>query len=783
MTRTPAGLAVALGLILTAPCRAAAPEIKGTTPLGVPKGVETEITVNGANLAGNPRLVAPFAFVTVPPSKPGDTTNASLKLIVAPATPIGIYPVRIQTDHGISNPLLFAVGQLPQVAEKEDNNSFETAQAITAPVIVEGQAAGNDVDFYRFAGKKGQRIVVDAQCSRMGSGVDPTIRLTTANRTYVASADDSPGLITDARLTTTLPEDTDYVIEISDSSYKGTGRAIYRLLVGAVPMAEEIYPLGGRHGQTLGLELRGGTLTDVRIAAATVKTAPGSAVCPVRLTTPIVGDATAGGPLLEVESLPALDADALPELHEPVEPAAAPLRAAIPVALNGRIDPAGDEDRFTLVVTPGQALRIEVRASEKGSALDGVLQILGAKDAVVATADDTTVTPAGAATAAANRRAAAYVLPDPSLNFTVPAGSNEITLALRDLESRGGVGFPYRITVTPVTPTFELSLADSEVNVPKRGAALVGVTVVRKGYNGPITLSVANPPPGLWVRPGRIADGQLVGTLSLAAASDARFEPFTLEVVGRGEGTAAPIVVTASKTIVFATHGTLPTNSLIQHGLAAATTVPPAIAFDVPAGPVDVVHGYGVPITVNLARAEGAEGELAVSSLPLPPGLAIPAVKLGARDEQGKVTVNAAVETAIGPMTIGLTAKGKFDKVEQTFAMPAVTLNVIRPAAIELAAPSFEARAGATTELKGKIVRHGPFKEPVTVKLSGLPAGLKAEPVKVAPDQSAFVVPIVADAKAAAAQTSANVSMAFQVNKKDYTTPPSPLTVKVVPAK
>ena len=28
----------------------------------------------------------------------------------------------------------------------------------------------------------------------------------------------------------------------------------------------------------------------------------------------------------------------------------------------------------------------------------------------------------------------------------------EITLALRDLEARGGVGFPYRITVEPIDP-------------------------------------------------------------------------------------------------------------------------------------------------------------------------------------------------------------------------------------------------------------------------------------------------------------------------------------------
>ena len=94
---------------------------------------------------------------------------------------MGVYPIRVQTDRGLSNPFLFAVGQLAQVNEKEDNSTFETAQVLASvPLVVEGQASGNDVDYYRFTGKKGTKIVIDAQCARIGSGVDPSIRLTTA---------------------------------------------------------------------------------------------------------------------------------------------------------------------------------------------------------------------------------------------------------------------------------------------------------------------------------------------------------------------------------------------------------------------------------------------------------------------------------------------------------------------------------------------------------------------------------------------------------------------------
>ncbi len=157
----------------------APPQINATNPFGIRRGHSSELTISGANLAGNPRLIAPFAFKLDSPAPKGDASNWKLMLTVDAGTAVGVYPIRVQTDDGISNPFLLAIGQLPQVAEKEDNSTFETAQKIPdPPLVVEGQVAGNDVDYFRFHGKKGQAILVDAQCARIGSGVDPSIRLT-----------------------------------------------------------------------------------------------------------------------------------------------------------------------------------------------------------------------------------------------------------------------------------------------------------------------------------------------------------------------------------------------------------------------------------------------------------------------------------------------------------------------------------------------------------------------------------------------------------------------------
>ena len=314
-----------------------------------------------------------------------------------------------------------------RLPKRKITRTFKTAQAIAEPpVVVEGQVAGNDVDFFRFHGKKGQLIVVDAQCARIGSGIDPTIRLTSgaANRAYIASADDSPGLLTDARLTAVLPEDGDYVVELSDSRYQGASRPVYRLVVGAVPMAEEIYPLGGRAGETVGLELRGGTLAGVKIAAATVSPPFGTDLFAPRISSAMLapGPVAAETPTLDVESLAPLVVSHYPEIREAADPASPPSRSVAPVVLNGRIDPPGDEDQFILAVTPGQRLRVKVQAYEHGSALDAVLRMLGNGGAVLANGDDTNVP-----LPPKNGQPQSLALPDPSLEFTIPGGTNEIT--------------------------------------------------------------------------------------------------------------------------------------------------------------------------------------------------------------------------------------------------------------------------------------------------------------------------------------------------------------------
>jgi hypothetical protein len=236
------------------------------------------------------------------------------------------------------------------------------------------------------------------------------------------------------------------------------------------------------------------------------------------------------------------------------------------------------------------------------------------------------------------------------------------------------------------------------------------------------------------------------------------------------------------KPVIFAQQATLPTNVVWQTGLPVAPAPAEPVVFEAQADPIELPHGGEAKVAVKVARPSGADAAIDLATLTLPPGLTVPAAKIAEKAPEAVATIQCTPETPLGLMTIAFTGKGKFGDKNWTFAVPGVTLNVVRPVSLELAASAMEVKAGATFELKGKVARKGSFKEPVTVKINGLPAGLKADPVTVAPEGSEFTVKVVAEPAAAAATANVQVAAAFQLNKKDYPSPTVPLAVKVVPA-
>ena len=131
-----------------------------------------------------------------------------------------------------SNPYTLLIrDSLSAVAEKEPNDGFEQAQAISIPCGIEGTVkADRDVDVYRFEGKKGDKVRIEIQAARFGSPLDAFITVYDANRGVVDSAN-SNTQTPDPTLIVTLPKDGTYLIAVIDANDLGGPAFGYRLVV------------------------------------------------------------------------------------------------------------------------------------------------------------------------------------------------------------------------------------------------------------------------------------------------------------------------------------------------------------------------------------------------------------------------------------------------------------------------------------------------------------------------------------------------------------------------
>ncbi|MEJ7607260.1 MAG: hypothetical protein WKF37_13595 [Bryobacteraceae bacterium] len=160
----------------------------------------------------------------------------------------------------------------------------------------------------------------------------------------------------------------------------------------------------------------------------------------------------------------------------------------------------GERDRYRINVQPGDKLLIETQARELGtSRLEGVITVYDGAGRKLDSAGDKPLPEDVFAVQGVSRTSN-----DPFLNVIVPANVNEIAIAIEDLAERGGPNYAYRISVRKQPDEFQLTLASAYVNLPSGGTAVVSVAADRRGYNGPIRLTIPDLPKGVTLQGGYI---------------------------------------------------------------------------------------------------------------------------------------------------------------------------------------------------------------------------------------------------------------------------------------
>ncbi len=517
------------------------------------------------------------------PANPAISELAVVRFRVASDAEPGRRELRIASPLGLSNPLTFCVGRLPEVSEavsKEitqqksaiaktsiapKNRKGEPEMTLSLPAVINGQIMPGEVDRYRFAASKGQRLVIAAAARQLipylPDGVPGWFQATLAlydARGKELAYDDDFRFNPDPVLAYRIPADGEYSIEIKDAIYRGREDFVYRITLGELPLITSVFPLGGPAAAQTTVSLIGWNLPAGR---TTIRTGTSPGIQDVAVAS---HDSTSNLVPFAVDTLP----ESLEQ--EPNDGQSSAEKITPPVIVNGRIDSPEDVDVFCFEARAGSEIVAEVNARRLNSPVDSLLKLTDASGNALAANDDHEDQGAGLTTHHA----------DSYLHATIPA-DGIYYLRLSDAQHKGGPEYGYRLRISPPRPDFELRIVPSSISI--RFARTVPITAyaLRKdGFSGDIRLTLKDAPEGCTLSGGRIPCGEDRVQFTLTVPSHADKEVFNLSLEGHaiveGREISRPAVPTEDMMQAFEYRHLVPVRQLVVAALGRAPSGPGA---------------------------------------------------------------------------------------------------------------------------------------------------------------------------------------------------------------
>ena len=513
---------VILSVILLAghSANARPPEIRNVNVRGFQIGQPTVVTIDGVDLLPAPKL---WLNTNAVDAAIDDKQSNANRLVLTATLPNEITPgvaqLRLATNEGVSNSVTVALDRLPQLPISE------TIAAL--PASLHGSVPGSGVSKTSFTGKAGEDVLIEVEAKRLGSKLRPVVHLLDAQRVQVAWAMPSRTLAGDCRIATKLPRDGQYTIEIHDLQYAPPGVSFFRLKVGQWQFADLAFPPAVTRGQEVALELLGASGG----AKLPFKAPMDGDVIPTAFPNPQAASGSPPGVLLSslIELVEFNVATGGSPVASQASSTGEPPVPSIPVAISGRLDAPGQLDQYRFAVTVGAKLTFEVFAERFGSRVDAVLELRNKDGGVLASNDDGPISI------------------DPRLEFTVPAGLDTLVVVLRDALEIANEQAIYRLVVTNAdkpTPEVTVTAKSDVANIASGESQVFEVNVSRRGYDGPLQLSLGQLPPGVTATGNEIPAGASGTLLTLTGAGDAASQLVTSLMLKSPDGTVSSRVRT-----------------------------------------------------------------------------------------------------------------------------------------------------------------------------------------------------------------------------------------------
>lgn len=469
------------------------------------------------------------------PACPAIAALVVLEITIAPDAEPSERELRLVTPQGISNPLSFHVGQLPervrpamvtasrQVLGKEAQAlrkrlPSEEEIAIVLPCTVNGQIASGEVNRYRFQARQGQQVVISTLARQLVPYIadavpgwfQPVIALHDAAGNEVAYADDYQ-FRPDPIILCQIPKDGRYTLTIKDSLFRGREDFVYRITLGELPFITSIFPLGRRTGTMATPQIAGFNLQGTEVSSPPATIPPG-----VYTFSATKKGSTSNHVPFSLDDLPEeMDREANDTLS-------AAQKVPFPVLINGRISRKDDLDIFEVLGPADSPIVAEVSARRLGSPLDSLVKITDGQGNLLAVNDDHEDLTAGLNT----HQADSYCV------VRFPA-DGRCFVHVSDTARQGGDAYAYRLRMSALRPDFELRVTPSSLAMSSKSNSSLTVYAQRRdGFDGPIALRLANPPTGFAAETVTISPTQNMAQITVVTELLATKEPVTLSIVG-----------------------------------------------------------------------------------------------------------------------------------------------------------------------------------------------------------------------------------------------------------
>ncbi len=363
----------------------------------------------------------------------------------------GFRDLRLQSVKGVSNKLIFEVGQYQNLVEKKGSTIQNPNITEQLPVTFCGQIMPGEKDYFSFKAEKGMtlvavvkaRVLVPYIADAVPGWFQSVIQILNSKGKEIGYNDDYRNSV-DPVLITKIPENDTYTLVIYDAIFRGREDFDYRIDVGEIPYLNYIYPCVGKIKTNSSINLVG-----VNLKESVMNFKPNTTGEVELRASGKSGQLSNSVPFLSLSNQNQLELKS----------------SANPNLITGKViyDSISSSQKiksYKINAGENENLVFQVTARKLESLLDARLRLFDSSGKLVSESDDVEDGTQGLMTFHA----------DPLLKYTTKQAGT-YRLEIEDVLGESGKEYFYVLESKTNVPTFELFVSPANISIPKGGTA------------------------------------------------------------------------------------------------------------------------------------------------------------------------------------------------------------------------------------------------------------------------------------------------------------------------